>query len=67
MIQKASQTIDRTQRETMYKQIAQSLHDDAPWLYLYAQQDAYGVGKKVTGFVPRADGNIWLNDLGVQG
>jgi peptide/nickel transport system substrate-binding protein len=67
MIQKASQTIDRTQREALYKQIAQSLHDDVPWLYLYAQQDAYGLADKVTGFVPRADGNIWLNDLGVQG
>jgi peptide/nickel transport system substrate-binding protein len=66
LIQKASQTIDRGQREALYKQIAQTLHDDAPWLYLYAQQDAYGVSKKVTGFVARADGNIWLNDLGVQ-
>jgi peptide/nickel transport system substrate-binding protein len=66
LIQQASRTIDRTQREALYKQIAQMLHDDAPWLYLYAQQDAYGVAKKVTGFVPRADGIIWLNDLGVQ-
>jgi peptide/nickel transport system substrate-binding protein len=34
LIQKAGQTIDRTQREALYKQIAQMLHDDAPWLYL---------------------------------
>jgi peptide/nickel transport system substrate-binding protein len=66
LIQKASQTIDRTQREALYKQVAQMLHDDAPWLYLYAQQDAYGVARKVTGFVARPDGNIWINDLGVQ-
>ena len=66
MIQQASRTIDRAQREALYKQIAQTLHDDAPWLYLYAQQDAYGVAKKVTGFVARADGNIWFNDLSVQ-
>lgn len=66
LIQKASQTIDRSQREALYKQIAQTLHDDAPWLYLYAQQDAYGAAKSVTGFVARPDGNIWINDLGVQ-
>jgi peptide/nickel transport system substrate-binding protein len=67
LIQKGGQTIDRTQREAIYKQVAQILHDDAPWLYLYAQQDAYGVAKKVTGFVARPDANIWINDLGVQG
>jgi peptide/nickel transport system substrate-binding protein len=67
LIQKGGQTIDRTQREAIYKQVAQMLHDDAPWLYLYAQQDAYGVAKKVTGFVARPDANIWINDLGVQG
>lgn len=65
-IVKGGQTLDRAQREAIYKQVNQQIHDDAPWLFLYAQQDAYGVSRKVTGFVARPDGNIWINDLGIQ-
>jgi peptide/nickel transport system substrate-binding protein len=66
LIQKGDQTLDRTQREAIYKQVNQDIHDDAPWLFLYAQQDAYGVSKNVTGFVARADGIVWIADLGLQ-
>ncbi len=66
LIQQASSTLDTTQREAIYKQVAQIAHDDPPWLFLYSQEDAYGVAIRVTGLTPHPDGVIPMNDIGVS-
>jgi peptide/nickel transport system substrate-binding protein len=65
LIQQASSTLDSTQREAIYKQVAQIVHDDPPWLFLYSQEDAYAVAKRITGFNAHSDAVIPLNGLGV--
>jgi peptide/nickel transport system substrate-binding protein len=66
LIQQASSTLDTAQREAIYKQVEQMAHDDPPWLFLYSQEDAYGVAKRVSGFTPHPDAWIPLNDMGVS-
>ncbi len=67
LIQQASTSVDSGQREAIYKQVAQIVHDDPPWLFLYSQEDAYGVASRVTGFNAHPDAVIPLNELGVNG
>jgi peptide/nickel transport system substrate-binding protein len=66
LIQQAGTSVDSSQREAIYKQVAQIVHDDPPWLFLYSQEDAYGVASRVTGFVAHPDAVIPLNTLGVN-
>jgi peptide/nickel transport system substrate-binding protein len=66
LIQQAASTVDGGQREMIYKQVAQIVHDDPPWLFMYSQEDAYGVASRVSGFNAHADAVIPLNELGVN-
>ncbi|MHB8618869.1 MAG: ABC transporter substrate-binding protein [Chloroflexota bacterium] len=66
LITQAGHTLDSTTRAALYKQANQLLHTDPPWLFLFAQEDAYGVAKRVSGFKPRTDSLIWINDLGLN-
>jgi len=43
LIDKANKTLDRAEREKLFMEVNRQVQQDAPWLFLYAQQDTYGL------------------------
>lgn len=55
----ASQTeLDPSVRLRKLRRLAQILHEDPPFLWLVGEASLYAVRPGLTGFVPRADGNV---------
>jgi peptide/nickel transport system substrate-binding protein len=61
-IDKANRTLDRTERERLFMQVNRQVQQDAPWLFLYAQQDTYGLRSRLQGFEARPDPYIIVRD-----
>lgn len=51
----ASEALDPKERQRLYNQAAQYMHDQALALFLFQPATYYGVSKKVSGFTPRDD------------
>lgn len=66
LIDKGSKTVDAQQRTATYEQLMQTVWDDSPWIYLYHQQDIYGVGQRVKNFRPTAETVVLLRDAQVS-
>jgi ABC-type transport system substrate-binding protein len=49
----------------VYEEMSKTVWDDSPWIFLYHQQDIYGVRDKVTGFKPTSEGSVRLADTEV--
>lgn len=47
LIDRARSTFDREERQSLYSQVARRLHDEANFLFLYQQQDLYGVNNRL--------------------
>ncbi len=62
LIDRANRTLDRPQREQLFKQANRQIQQDAPWLFLYAQQDTYGLRSRLQGFEARPDPYIIVRD-----
>ena len=43
-----------TKRKAIYKKIAQVVHEEAPWIFLFQYEDLYGASKRLV-FQPRGD------------
>ncbi len=65
-LQQARLTSDVAQRKTLYKQVVEQANIDNPLIYLYFEPRIFGMNKKVTGFVPYADGLIRLQGLALN-
>ena len=65
LIAKQRVTLDRKKRYDVFKEIQGIVRDDAPWIFLYDQQDIYGVTKRIQ-WTPRPDEFIWAYDIKVQ-
>jgi peptide/nickel transport system substrate-binding protein len=63
LVDMGSKTTDPAEREEIYHECAQIMHDDPPMLYLVVPRDIYGVNSRVTGFEPRIDQVLWLFDV----
>ncbi|HVB63314.1 MAG TPA: ABC transporter substrate-binding protein [Nitrolancea sp.] len=48
-------------RKVLYTQIAKILNDELPWIFLYSPNSAYGVAKRLQGFMPPSyvDNKLW--------
>ncbi|MDQ3810320.1 MAG: ABC transporter substrate-binding protein, partial [Chloroflexota bacterium] len=57
LIPQARSTFDEGQRAQLYKQIQQTVWDDAPWLFLYNQKALVGLRKEVQGFA------MWTHEV----
>jgi peptide/nickel transport system substrate-binding protein len=57
LIPQARSTFDDQQRAQAYKQIQQTVWDDAPWLFLYNQKALVGLRKEVQGFA------MWTHEV----
>jgi peptide/nickel transport system substrate-binding protein len=67
LIDKAAQQVDGAQRQATYEQLMKLVWDDSPWIFLYHQQDIYGVGSRVKNFRPTSEAVVLLGDTTVAG
>jgi peptide/nickel transport system substrate-binding protein len=66
LIDTASRQVDAQQRTVTYQQLMRLAWDDSPWIFLYHQQDIYGVGSRVQGFRPTSEAVVLLGDTRVS-
>jgi len=65
MIAKQKATLDVGKRELMFKEIQAFIHEDVPWIFLYDQEDLYGLTKRIQ-WQPRPDEFVWIYDVKVK-
>jgi peptide/nickel transport system substrate-binding protein len=63
LIEEGLVTLDEGEREAIYQQLNQLLHDDAPWVYMWNAEDIYGIAESVSGFEPNGVGYFYAKDL----
>jgi len=66
LIDKAGQTVDDAQRIALYEQMDKIIWDDAPWIFLYNQQDIYASAAKVKNFKPTSEAVVRLDKTEVS-
>ncbi|MEM6430257.1 MAG: hypothetical protein AAF708_13530, partial [Deinococcota bacterium] len=59
LLDEGSTSVDVSTRQQAYTEATALLQDEAPFIYLYKQQDAYGISERLT-WTPRADEFLWL-------
>jgi peptide/nickel transport system substrate-binding protein len=62
LIDKANRTLARDARGQLFLQANRLVQQDAPWIFLYAQQDIYGMRNRLQGFEVRPDAYIIVRD-----
>jgi peptide/nickel transport system substrate-binding protein len=66
LIDAAARQVDTQKRVATYEQLMQLVWDDSPWIYLYHQQDIYGVGSRVKNFRPTSEAIVQLGETTVS-
>lgn len=66
MIDQAGSEMAPEQRTAMYTKLGKQITDDAPWVFLYQQDDVYGVRDRVKNWQPIGDQIIYINGVTVQ-
>lgn len=61
LIDQAAVTVDQTQQDALITQVEKKLLEDAPFLYLYAQVDLYGVSDRLV-WEPSTDESVYMYD-----
>lgn len=64
-IAELNRTTDPDARAALFHRITQELHDDPPLLFLFQQNDIYGLKSSVKGFEPRPDETFDLAGVSV--
>jgi peptide/nickel transport system substrate-binding protein len=67
LIERAAKTMDADARRRVYEEMSTTVWDDCPWIFLYHQQDIYGVRDKVKSFRPTSEGSVRLAETEVAG
>src|SRR5262245_11114220 len=60
-IARAQTLMDPKARAEAYADLQKTVHDEAPWVFLWQQHDLYGVAQSVE-WTPRADEKVWMYD-----
>jgi peptide/nickel transport system substrate-binding protein len=60
LIEQVGQETSERQRAALYKELGQLISDDAPWVFLHQQDDAYGVRDRVVNWKPKGDQIIYV-------
>ena len=63
-IAKAVTLVDAKARAVAYADLQKTVHDEAPWVFLWQQHDLYGVANHVE-WTPRADEKVWMYEAKV--
>jgi peptide/nickel transport system substrate-binding protein len=66
LLQEAQRTMDRDRRASLYHRIQALLHDEAPMIFGYAQDEYYGVARRVENFTPSATGMLEMRVVHVS-
>lgn len=66
LLDQAAQTMDEAARKMILMKIQEIIYSEAPNLFLFQVIKAYGLQKRVSGFVPYADGLLRLNQVSVN-
>ena len=48
-------------RAAAYADLQKTVHEEAPWVFLWQQHDLYGVTQSIE-WSPRADEKVWMYD-----
>jgi peptide/nickel transport system substrate-binding protein len=67
LIDQGATQVDAQKRQATYEQLMRLAWDDSPWIFLYHQQDIYGVGPRVKNFRPTSEAIVLLGDTTVSG
>jgi peptide/nickel transport system substrate-binding protein len=62
LIHQGQAEFDVAKRQQIYNQEQVYLHDQAPWIFLYNQENIYGAAKSVD-WKPVADDRIWVYEM----
>jgi peptide/nickel transport system substrate-binding protein len=65
LIDKAAKTMDPAARTAAYEEMSRTVWEDCPWIFLYHQQDIYGVRDRAKNFKPTSDGTVHLEQTEV--
>ena len=63
-IARAVTVVDAKARAAAYADLQKTVHDEAPWVFLWQQHDLYGVAQSIE-WTPRADEKVWMYDAKV--
>ncbi len=55
LIQRGASQVEPQERDAIYRDLGQVMHDDAPAIFLWNMTSGYGVAPELTGWRPRAD------------
>jgi peptide/nickel transport system substrate-binding protein len=66
LIEQALGTLDEGEREAIYQELNQVLHEDAPWVFMWFPEDIYGIVDNLTGFAPTGVGYFYAKDLAFE-
>ncbi len=61
LLEKARETMDRNERKKLYYEIQEKIADDAPYVWLWNQEAAVGVNKRVKGLSKPNPAGLLLN------
>jgi peptide/nickel transport system substrate-binding protein len=59
-------TMDSAKRLEVMREMAKLFHDEAPVIFMVHPAEIYGVSNLVSGFEPRADRVMWIDDVSVS-
>jgi len=65
LIDQAGRTMDATQRVQTYRDVVNTIRDDAPWVFLHQLYDVYGVSDRVENWRP-GSGIVLLRGTSVK-
>jgi peptide/nickel transport system substrate-binding protein len=60
LIDRAAKTMDPAARTAVYEEMSKTVWEESPWIFLYHQQDIYGVRDRVKNFKPTSEGSVRL-------
>jgi ABC-type transport system substrate-binding protein len=66
LMRKAQRTMERTHRTELYHRIQKIIFDEAPMIFGYAQDEYYGVARRVKNFHPSSTGMMEFHDVYVD-
>jgi peptide/nickel transport system substrate-binding protein len=67
LLDKAAQEMDTPTRIGLFQQISKTIVEDAPWVFLYQQDDSFGVRDRVQNWHPVPGGVLYVNGVSVEG
>lgn len=63
LLEEGRSLTDQRARKEIYKKVMQKLNEDVPYIYLYHENNVFGLSKAVKGFIPVPDGMIRTLDM----